>query len=339
MNEVRQILMAHAGQSLLDERNVLHITLGNALDSSLDTPRRFNELSAAERIRVARSALAQAGAINVVEAPVGLLNLVEGAPARAMDAKPRCSHDGLFGHICGPSGITEGPDKISAEDAAVFRGLLKRLKARKRRPEQDRRDNQVASDSEALADAAAQTVRNGAEGFRSGDLADAETELQPIPEQLADLTEERLRKGDLTAAFSDPYALGLASSDLERKREIEEYRADVGAQERIVARESSPHDLAPPPSAAIKSPLRRPDLQDQPRRLPVDEDLEHERTMAARRQDIAALSRQVVREGGPRPDSHGLSGHPPSTAAYDRAPVSDLEYFRGAAAATCGGRL
>jgi hypothetical protein len=339
MNEVRQILMAHAGQSLLDERNVLHITLGNALDSSLDTPRRFNELSAAERIRVARSALAQAGAINVVEAPVGLLNLVEGAPARAMDAKPRCSHDGLFGHICGPSGITEGPDKISAEDAAVFRGLLKRLKARKRRPEQDRRDNQVASDSEALADAAAQTVRNGAEGFRSGDLADAETELQPIPEQLADLTEERLRNGDLTGAFSDPYALGLASSDLERKREIEEYRADVAAQKRIVARESSPHDLAPPPSAAIKSPLRRPDLQDQPRRLPVDgEDVEHERKMRERRANIEALARQVRREGGPRPISHGLAGNPPQ-AAYDRAPVSDLEYFRGAAAATCGGRL
>jgi hypothetical protein len=335
-NEVRQVVESYAGQRLTSDENCLHVVLTGVLGSGLDAPSEFNKMSALQRARIARDALARAGVVDLAPAAGRALDHAYRSPTAA----PRCSHDSLFGHVCGPSGITEEPanSKFSAEDAAVFRGLLKRPKARKRRPEQDRRDNQVASDSEALADAAAQTVRNGAEGFRSGDLADAETELQPIPEQLADLTEERLRKGDLTAAFSDPYALGLASSDLERKREIEEYRADVGAQERIVARESSPHDLAPPPSAAIKSPLRRPDLQDQPRRLPVDEDLEHERTMAARRQDIAALSRQVVREGGPRPDSHGLSGHPPSTAAYDRAPVSDLEYFKGAAAATCGGR-
>jgi hypothetical protein len=147
MNEVRQVLTAHAAQSLMDERNVLHITLGNVLDSSLDAPRRFNELSAAERIRVARSALAQAGAINVVEAPVGLLNLVEGPPARAMDSKPRCSHDGLFGHVCGPSGITEGPDKISAEDVAAFRRVLARLKGRRRRGADRHDENRVASDS------------------------------------------------------------------------------------------------------------------------------------------------------------------------------------------------
>ena len=333
-NEVRQVVESYAGQRLTSDENCLHVVLTGVLGSGLDAPSEFNKMSALQRARIARDALARAGVVDLAPAAGRALDHAYRSPTAA----PRCSHDSLFGHVCGPSGITEEPanSKFSAEDAAVFRGLLKRLRARKRRPE---RDTQVpANDAAALAHDAEETQREGARGFRAGDLGDLQGDLRPIPEQLADLTEERLRKGDLTAAFSDPYALGLASSDLERKREIEEYRADVGAQERIVARESSPHDLAPPPSAAIKSPLRRPDLQDQPRRLPVDEDLEHERTMAARRQDIAALSRQVVREGGPRPDSHGLSGHPPSTAAYDRAPVSDLEYFKGAAAATCGGR-
>jgi hypothetical protein len=160
MNEVRQILTAHAGQSLMDERNVLHITLANAIDASLDAPQKFNAMSAVARVRIARQALAQAGAINVREAP-GSMNLVEGAPARAMDAKPRqgCSHDGIFGHVCGPSGISEGPDKISAEDAAVFRGLLKRLKARKlrgtdREPRDTRHndlENRVSADSATAA--------------------------------------------------------------------------------------------------------------------------------------------------------------------------------------------
>jgi hypothetical protein len=331
---MRQVVESYAGQRLTSDENCLHVVLTGVLGSGLNKPSEFNKMSALQRARIARDALARAGVVDLAPAAGRALDHAYRSPTAA----PRCSHDSLFGHVCGPSGITEEPanSKFSAEDAAVFRGLLKRLRARKRRPE---RDTQVpANDAAALAHDAEETQREGARGFRAGDLGDLQGDLRPIPEQLADLTEERLRKGDLTAAFSDPYALGLASSDLERKREIEEYRADVAAQERIVARESSPHDLAPPPSAAIKSPLRRPDLQDQPRRLPVDEDLEHERTMAARRQDIAALSRQVVREGGPRPDSHGLSGHPPSTAAYDRAPVSDLEYFKGAAAATCGGR-
>ena len=160
-NEVRQVLTCHAGQSLMDQKNVLHITLGGALDSSLDAPQRFNALPVAERTRIARQALAQAGAINVAARP-GSMSLVEGPPAaRAMDAKPRqgCSHDGIFGHVCGPSGISEGPDKISAEDAAVFRGLLKRLKARKRRgTDREPRDtrhndleNRVSADSATAA--------------------------------------------------------------------------------------------------------------------------------------------------------------------------------------------
>jgi hypothetical protein len=150
----------------MDERNVLHITLGNALDSSLDAPQRFNELPAAERVRIARQALAQAGAINMRVAP-GSLNLVEGPPARAMDAVPRpgaprkqlCSHDGLFGHICGPSGITEEPVKDGGGTrAARLHAALdqvldvmpeKRRRARKQRPERDL-DNRVAADARTI---------------------------------------------------------------------------------------------------------------------------------------------------------------------------------------------
>ena len=141
------------------------------LDSSLDAPQRFNELPVAERTRIARQALAGAGAINVREAS-GSMNLVEGPPARAMDAKPRCSHDGLFGHICGPSGITEGPDKISAEDAAVFRGILARLKGRKRRGA----DRDTRHDREVRVSADSATAGMERDCARTLDYGYAETD-------------------------------------------------------------------------------------------------------------------------------------------------------------------
>jgi hypothetical protein len=130
MNEVRQVLTAHAGQTLVDEQNILHITLAGALDPDLDAPQRFNELPVAARTRIARQALARAGAVNVLEAP-GSLNLVEGppAPGRAMDAALR--------EDC----------RLSAEDAAFLKGILRRLKARKRR--RGDHDSQVAADSPA----------------------------------------------------------------------------------------------------------------------------------------------------------------------------------------------
>lgn len=134
MNEVRQILTAHAGQTLVDEQNVLHITLAGALDSTLDAPQRFNDLPVAERVRIARQALAQAGAVNVREAPESM-NLVEGppAPGRAMDTAVRSA----------------SPGQLTAEDRAFVRGLLKRMRSRKRRPESDHRDTQVAADATA----------------------------------------------------------------------------------------------------------------------------------------------------------------------------------------------
>jgi hypothetical protein len=165
-NEVRQILTCHAGQSLMDERNVLHITLGGALDSSLDAPQKFNLLPAAERTRIARQALAQAGAINVREAP-GSMNLVEGAPARAMDAAPRKAREGIFGHICGPSGITEEPAKDSETRAGMLHRALDhvldelerkgRRRNRKRRPERDL-DNRVAADARRMSRRDQQTL-------------------------------------------------------------------------------------------------------------------------------------------------------------------------------------
>ena len=171
---------------MMDERNVLHITLGGALDSSLDAPQKFNGLPAAERTRIARQALAQAGAINVREAP-GSLNLVEGRPARAMDAVPRpgaprkqlCSHDGIFGHIVGPSGITEGPAKDSGSRAARLHAALdqvldvmleKRRRARKQRPERDL-DNRVAADARRMNKRDRQTSTDVRATRDAGELA------------------------------------------------------------------------------------------------------------------------------------------------------------------------
>jgi hypothetical protein len=87
------------------------------------------------------------------------------------------------------------------------------------------------------------------------------------------------------------------------------------------------------------------DLQGAPRPIPVTPDLDHEGKMRERKANIAALSRQIIREGGPRPDSHGLAGNPPARAAYDARPLDhtgrpmgDLQYYRNAAAACSGGR-
>jgi hypothetical protein len=234
----------------MDEQNVLHITLAGALDSDLDTPQKFNELPMAERTRLARQALARAGAINVREAP-GSLNLVEGppVPGRAMDAAPR--------------------ERLSAEDAAIFRGLLKRLEARRRR------SDQVAADSDetALNRGVEETRAEGERGFHRGPL---QSEAQPGLETLADRGVALLRAGKLEALLADPAMLG-----------------------EVVIR------------------------------------LQYQRKMRERRVNNEALARQVAREGGG--SSHGLSGHPPARAAYDATPLSDLQYFQTAAAATSGG--
>jgi hypothetical protein len=156
----------------MDEQNVLHITLAGVLDSSLDAPQRFNELPVAERTRIARQALARAGAVNVREAP-GSRNLVEAAPARAMDAKPRCSHDGI-GHDLSegpspglaffgphPTRVTRDPDDDPAEDGGGSRAaMLHRAldyvldelerKGRRRRPKNDL-DNRVTADSRRMS--------------------------------------------------------------------------------------------------------------------------------------------------------------------------------------------
>ena len=157
---MRQIIESYASE------NGMHITLSgifNPRDTS-DGPgshRRFNTLSPAQRVAAARDALEHAGAKGLPP----LANIRSDCHGRAigLDAeafKPvRRSRDSLFGHVCGPSGITEGPDKISAEDAAVFRGLLKRLKARKRRgTDREPRDtrhndleNRVSADSATAA--------------------------------------------------------------------------------------------------------------------------------------------------------------------------------------------
>jgi hypothetical protein len=76
--------------------------------------------------------------------------------------------------------------RLNAEDAQFFRGILARLKGRRRRGA-DRHDDdhdQVAADSnQAFLDrGVAETQRAGAAGFRAGDLADLQGAPRPIPE-------------------------------------------------------------------------------------------------------------------------------------------------------------
>jgi hypothetical protein len=133
----------------MSEENCLHIVLTGAIGNALDAPNRFNQMSPLERTRIARDALARAGVVDL--APAGR--------SRAADAAPRRTRDALFGHICGPSGITEEPTKDSATRAARLHRALDRVldererrrkRRRKRRPEHDR-DTQVSADSATAA--------------------------------------------------------------------------------------------------------------------------------------------------------------------------------------------
>lgn len=202
----------------------LHCTLSGIFPNSVeDTPgthRHFNTLSPAERVKIARAALVSAGMKGLP--PLEQVRCDRHGRAIALDADSvtpvlRSTNDGLFGHVVGPSGITEEPanSKLTAEDRAFVRGLLKRMRPRKRRPERDR-DNQVASDSEALAAAAAQTVRNGAAGFRAGDLADLQGAPRPIPVDGEDLEGKMRERKANRAVFERPLACdGRPMSDLE----------------------------------------------------------------------------------------------------------------------------
>jgi hypothetical protein len=155
---MRQIIESYASE------NGMHITLSgifNPRDTS-DGPgshRRFNTLSPAQRVAAARDALEHAGAKGLPP----LANIRSDCHGRAigLDAeafKPvRRSRDSLFGHVCGPSGITEEPTKDSATRAARLHRALDRVldereRRRKRRgadrePRHDHRDNQVSADS------------------------------------------------------------------------------------------------------------------------------------------------------------------------------------------------
>lgn len=114
---MRQVVESYAGQRLTSDENCLHIVLTGAIGNALDAPSRFNQMSSLERVAFARDALARAGVVDL--APAG----------RALDEAPR--------EDC----------RLSAEDAEFFRGLAKRLKARKRRRPESDRDNRVSADS------------------------------------------------------------------------------------------------------------------------------------------------------------------------------------------------
>jgi hypothetical protein len=147
MNEVRQIVLAYAGQSLVGDANVLNVQLTGVLPRDLDAPTNFNKMSPAQRVTAARAALASAGVAGL--APLAQVRADRWGRGIALDAetwKPVCSHDGIFGHICGPSGIAKDSGSRAGRLHRALDRVLDELerKGRRRRPESDR-DNRVAA--------------------------------------------------------------------------------------------------------------------------------------------------------------------------------------------------
>jgi len=166
---MRQIIESYASE------NGMHITLSgifNPRDTS-DGPgshRRFNTLSPAQRVAAARDALEHAGAKGLPP----LANIRSDCHGRAigLDAeafKPvRRSRDSLFGHVCGPSGITEEPTKDSATRAARLHRALDRVL-----DERERRRKRRGTDREPR-----DTRHNDLENRVSADSATAAQERQ-----------------------------------------------------------------------------------------------------------------------------------------------------------------
>ena len=153
MNEVRQIVLAYAGQALEGDANVLNVQLTGVLPRDLDAPTNFNKMSPAQRVTAARAALASAGVAGL--APLAQVRADRWGRGIALDAetwKPVCSHDGIFGHICGPSGIAKDSGSRAGRLHRALDRVLDELerrgrRARKRRPDLD---NRVAADARTI---------------------------------------------------------------------------------------------------------------------------------------------------------------------------------------------
>lgn len=136
---MRRIIEAYAGE------DGLHCTLSGVFPNSVeDTPgthRHFNTLSPAQRVATARRELASAGVAGL--APLAQVRANRWGRAMALDAE-----------AVGPAAPVRrtSPGQVTAEGVAILRGLLKRLRARKRRgADRDTRhdpENEVAADAD-----------------------------------------------------------------------------------------------------------------------------------------------------------------------------------------------
>jgi hypothetical protein len=144
MKEVRQIVLAYAGQALEGDANVLNVQLTGVLPRDLDAPTNFNRMSPAQRVTAARAALAAAGVAGL--APLAQVRADRWGRAMGLDAE-------AVKPVRKPGGE---PAKDSETRAAMLHRALDHVldelerrgrRARKRRPDLD---NRVAADARTI---------------------------------------------------------------------------------------------------------------------------------------------------------------------------------------------